>query len=366
MSIPFVDLKAQYRSIQDEIREAIDEILENTSFIGGKPVAEFEAAFADYVGAGHCVGVSSGTSALHLALQSAGVGPGDEVITVPNTFIATTEAITQAGASIRFVDVEPVSYNMDPSRLEGAIGKKTKAIIPVHLFGQPADMGPILEIAEKHGLVVIADSAQAHGALYQGQKLGALGRAACYSFYPGKNLGAYGDGGALVTDDEEIAARARLLLDHGRSGKFNHVVEGYNYRLDAMQAAILRVKLGHLEEWIDGRRRAADLYRQKLSGLPLVLPPEAEGRKHVYHLFVLLSPERDRLREELGKKGIATGLHYPIPLHLLDAYQRLGLKEGAFPVAEKVAFQGLSLPMYPELTEEQIDQVADALKAALR
>ncbi|MBM3319428.1 MAG: DegT/DnrJ/EryC1/StrS family aminotransferase [Candidatus Eisenbacteria bacterium] len=365
MSIPFVDLKAQLRSIEGEIRGAIDTILESTSFIGGKPVAEFETAFASYVGARFAVGTSSGTSALQLALVSCGIGRGDEVITVPNTFIATTEAITQAGASVRFVDVEPEFYNMDPNALEDAITPKTRCILPVHLFGQPADMGPILEIAEKRGLVVIADCAQAHGAHYQGKKLGSLGRAVCYSFYPGKNLGAYGDAGALVTNDEEVASHVRLMVDHGRVEKHDHTIEGFNHRLDAIQAAILSVKLRHLEGWLEKRRRAAALYKEKLQGLPLVLPKEGEGRRHVYHLFVVLSEERDRLRERLAEKGIATGLHYPIPVHLLKAYRHLGHRPGSFPRAERVASQGLSLPMYAELTEAQIDEVAGALREAL-
>ncbi|MFH1679847.1 MAG: DegT/DnrJ/EryC1/StrS family aminotransferase [Candidatus Eisenbacteria bacterium] len=366
MSIPFVDLKAQFRSIEGEIRGAIDTILENTSFIGGRPVAEFETVFASYVGARACVGTSSGTSALHLALVACGIGRGDEVVTVPNTFIATTEAITQAGASIRFVDVEPDCYNMDPNALENAITAKTRCIIPVHLFGQPADMGPILEIAERHGLVVIANSAQAHGAAYRGKKLGSLGRAVCYSFYPGKNLGAYGDAGALVTDDEQAASHVRLLVDHGRSEKHDHTIEGFNHRLDAIQAAVLSVKLRHLDEWLEKRRSAAALYNEKLADLPLVLPKEGEGRRHVYHLYVVLCEERDRVRETLASKGVATGLHYPIPVHLLKAYKHLGYRRGSFPRAERVAANGLSLPMFAELTEAQIDEVAGALGGALR
>ena len=365
MSIPFVDLKAQYETIREEIAEAIQEILDTTRFIGGPPVANFEKAFAEYVGAKHCVGASSGTSALHLALIAAGIRPGDEIITVPDTFIATTEAITQAGATIRFVDVDPVTYNMDPNLLEDAITDKTRAILPVHLYGQPADMDPILEIADRRGLTVIGDAAQAHGATYKGRKVGALGRAVCYSFYPGKNLGAYGDGGALVTDDEDLAHRARQLMDHGRSDKYNHEVEGYNYRLDAMQAAILSVKLRHLEDWLESRRRAAETYRRVLADLPLQLPQEAEGVRHVYHLFVVLHEERDRLREHLGSKGIATGIHYPIPLHLLKAYDHLGLDEGAYPEAEKVAARGFSLPMFGELTDEMIGEVGEALRETL-
>ncbi len=365
MSIPFVDLKAQLRSIEGEVRSAIDMILETTRFIGGPPVEDFENSFAEYVGAKHCVGASSGTAALHLALVSCGVGPGDEVITVPDTFIATTEAITQAGAEVRLVDVEPDSYNMDPKLLETAITDKTRCILPVHLYGQPAEMDPILKIAADRDITVIGDAAQAHGAVYRGRKIGSLGRAVCYSFYPGKNLGAYGDGGALVTDDDEVAGKARLLLDHGRSDKFNHTAEGFNYRLDSMQAAILSVKLKHLEGWLEARRSAAARYGEKLAGLPLGLPKECDERRHVYHLYVVLSKERDRLREHLGAKGIASGMHYPIPIHLLKAYERLGLGPGSFPIAERVATEGFSLPMFAELTEEQIDQVADALAEAL-
>ena len=365
MAIPFVDLKSQYKSIESEIKEAIQEILETTRFIGGPPVADFEIDFAEYVGAKHCVGTSSGTSALHLALVTAGIGPGDEVITVPDTFVATAEAISHTGADIRFVDVDPETYNMDPSKLEAAITPKTRLILPVHLYGQPADMDPILEIAEKHGLQVVGDAAQAHGAHYRGKKIGSLGRVVCYSFYPGKNLGAYGDGGALVTDDDDLAERARQLLDHGRSDKYNHEVIGFNYRLDSIQAAILHVKLKHLEEWLESRRRVAATYRRVLADLPLTLPVEVEDVRHVYHLFVILSRERDRLREFLASKGIAAGIHYPISVHLLKAYSHLGIQPGAFPVAERVAAEGLSLPMFPELTDGQIEEIGAALTEAL-
>jgi dTDP-4-amino-4,6-dideoxygalactose transaminase len=262
--------------------------------------------------------------------------------------------------------VEGDCYNMDPGRLEDAITPKTKCVIPVHLFGQPADMGPILEIAERRGLVVIADACQAHGAVYRGKKMGELGRAACYSFYPGKNLGAYGDAGALVTQDETLAAHVRLHVDHGRADKYDHTVEGYNHRLDAIQAAILTVKLRHLDSWIEKRRRAAARYVEKLRGLPLALPVEGEGRRHVYHLFVVLSEKRDALREALAARGIATGMHYPIPVHLLKAYRHLGHRPGSFPNAERVAREGMSLPMYAELTDAQIDEVAGALREALR
>ncbi len=365
MNVPFVDLKAQYRTIREEIHAAMNHILENTAFIGGKPVADFESAFASYSGTAYCVGTSSGTSALHMALAGCGIGPGDEVITVPNTFIATTEAISHTGATFRFVDVDPVTFNMDPNLLEAAITDKTRAIMPVHLYGQPADIDAILAIGEKHGIPVIADSAQAHGATFNGKKMGEGVRAACFSFYPGKNLGAYGDAGALVTNDARLADQARSLIDHGRKDKYTHSAEGYNYRLDALQAAVLHVKLKKLDSWIEERRRVAARYRELLESLPIDIAQEGKGCTHVYHIFSVFHDERDRLREALEAGGIASGIHYPIPLHLQEAYSHLGMKEGDFPVAEGLANRQMSLPVFPEMTDEQIEGVADALKKAL-
>ncbi len=365
MRVPFVDLKAQYLSIKDEIDAAMQEVVENTAFVGGKTVTGFERAFAEFSGAKYCVGTSSGTSALHIALQVCGVGPGDEVITVPNTFIASTEAISQSGATFKLVDIDPETFNMDPNALEGAITSRTKALLPVHLYGQPADLEPILAIAEKHGLQVIADAAQAHASTYKGKPIGSYCRASCFSFYPGKNLGAYGDAGAFVTDDEEIAVLGKSLIDHGRSEKYAHAVEGYNYRLDGLQAAVLRVKLGHLEHWTESRRRAAALYREKLASLPIEVAQESADRRHVYHLFSVFHDERDRLRDELAEKGIASGIHYPVPIHLQKAYEARNEKQGSYPVSERAMKRQMSLPMFPELTEEQIDHVVTTLTEAL-
>ncbi len=365
MNVPFVDLKAQYSTIRDEIHDAMENILENTAFIGGKPVADFEKAFAAYCGTSFCVGTSSGTSALHVALSACGVGEGDEVITVPNTFIATAEAIEHSGAAFRFVDVDEATSNIDPALIEEAITPKTKAIMPVHLYGRPAPIDEILGIAEKHGLMVIADSAQAHGAVCNGKKMGEGVRAAGFSFYPGKNLGAYGDAGALVTNDEKVAEKARSLIDHGRKDKFAHSSSGFNYRLDAMQAAILDVKLRHLDEWIENRRRVAARYRELLAPLDIEVARHDADCESVYHIFPVWHDDRDRLRERLGERGIACGIHYPIPLHLQEAYARLGLGEGDFPVAERLARRELSLPVYPEMTDEQIEYVAGALAEEL-
>ncbi|NNE09749.1 MAG: DegT/DnrJ/EryC1/StrS family aminotransferase [Gemmatimonadetes bacterium] len=365
MNIPFVDLKSQYAGIRDEVAEAVQGILDNTAFIGGKPVKDFEEAFARMEGARFAVGTSSGTSSLHVALEAAGVGPGDEVITVPNTFIATAESISQCGAKFRFVDIEPLRHNMDPAKIEAAITPKTKAIVPVHLYGQPADMDPILAIAKKHDLLVIADSAQGHCATYNGKKMGELCLASTYSFYPGKNLGAYGDAGALVTNDEALAKKAAQLIDHGRSGKYEHNLEGYNYRLDGIQAAILHVKLGYIQKWTEARRAAASRYRERLASLPIEVNQEAKDSRHVYHIFSVFHEERDRLREGLEAKGIAAGIHYPIPLHLQEAYADRGYAKGDFPVAEKSAATQLSLPIFPELTKDQIDHVVDTLGSLL-
>lgn len=362
MNVPFVDLKAQYAQIRDEINPAIQEVIDKASFVGGPYLRAFEKEFADFCGAKHAIGVSSGTAALHLSLVAYGIGPGDEVITVPNTFIATTEAISISGARSVFVDVDPESYNIDVSKIDGAITPRTKAILPVHLYGQPADMDPILEIAGRHTLTVIEDAAQAHGAEYKGKKVGGLGHVGCFSFYPGKNLGAYGDGGMVVTNDPQVAEKIRLLGNHGRAERNRHTHEGFNYRLDGIQAAILSVKLKHLEDWTARRRHNAQRYNELLQNLDIITPTEKKIAKHVFHLYIIKSSRRDALAEHLQARGIAVGLHYPIALHLQQAYAHLGYQRGSFPVAERCAEQVLSLPMFAELTEEQIQHVVNGIK----
>jgi dTDP-4-amino-4,6-dideoxygalactose transaminase len=359
--VPFIDLQAQYGSLRDEIIDAITLVADSTRYALGPEVTNFEQRFADYVGTSQCVAVNSGTSALHLALITAGVGPGDEVITVPMTFIATTWAVSYVGATPVFVDLEPVTLTMDPEQVEARITPRTKAILPVHLYGQPADLTPLLDIGRRYDIPVIEDAAQAHGARYQDQLAGSLGLLGCFSFYPGKNLGAAGEGGAIVTNDDAIAERLRALRDHAQSTRYHHEELGFNYRMDAMQGAVLGVKLRHLDSWITARRANAARYGELLHDLPIQLPREAADREHVWHLYVLLHPERDRLQAELEAAGISTGLHYPIPVHLQRAYAHLGHQAGEFPIAERVAAECLSLPMYPELTAIQQEAVATAL-----
>jgi dTDP-4-amino-4,6-dideoxygalactose transaminase len=366
MLVPFVDLQAQYRSIKNEIDAAIARVVESSAFVLGREVEAFEAAFAEYVGARFCVGVNSGTAALQIALQACGVGAGDEVVVPANTFFATAEAVSTAGATPRFVDVDPVSYNIDPARIEAAITERTRAIIPVHLYGQPADLDAVFDIAARHNLIVIEDAAQAHGARYKGRRTGALARAGCFSFYPGKNLGAMGEGGAVTTDDEEIARRARLLRDHGSERKYRHEIVGYNFRMEGIQGAVLNAKLAHLEGWNDLRRAHAARYNELLGALgggggrSLTLPREAEYARHVYHLYVVQTDERDALQKHLAAAGVQTGIHYPVPVHLQPAYSSLGYREGDFPEAERQAARVLSLPMFAELTAAQIERVAEA------
>lgn len=359
--IPLVDLKAQYLSIKDEIDEAIERVINKTAFILGEEVEAFEEEYARYCGAKHCVGVASGTAALHLALVACGIGPGDEVITTPFTFIATAEAISHCGARPVFVDIDPQTYNIDPTKIEAVITERTRAIVPVHLYGQPADMDPILSIARRHGLKVIEDAAQAHGAEYKGRRTGTLGDVACFSFYPGKNLGAYGDGGAVVTDNVETANRVRRLRDHGRQAKYEHLEIGYGERLDALQAAILRAKLRYLETWIEARRNHACQYTNLLGECRVVTPYEAPFVRHVYHLYVIRSSHRDELVVYLRARGIGVGIHYPIPLHLQPAYLQKDYGNSHLPIAEQAATEVVSLPMYPELTGEQIAHIADAV-----
>ena len=363
MSIPFVDLKHQYHEIKTELQKAIEGVLERGIFVGGEEVEWFEEEFAQYCGVRFAVGVGSGTEALHLALLALDVRKGHEVITVPNTFIATAEAITLTGAQPVFVDIDPETYTMNTTQIESAITERTKAIIPVHLYGQPADMVPILTIAERHKLLVVEDAAQAHGALYKGKKTGSFGTVACFSFYPTKNLGAYGEGGAVVTDNKEIAQRVMMLRDHGSRQKYRHEIEGMNSRLDALQAAILRVKLRHLDQWNQQRRERAALYDTLLQDTAgVVRPTVREGCTHIYHLYVIKTIERDRLREHLGNRGIVTGIHYPVPVYLQPAYGYLGINKGTYPVTERAAREILSLPMYPELRREDMEHVAGEIK----
>ncbi len=361
MMIPFVDLKAQYRSIKAEVDAAIQRVLDNTSFILGREVEAFEAAFAEYVGAKFCVGLSNGTAAVQLAVTACGLAAGDEVIVPANTFFATAEGVSTAGAMPVFVDADPVSYNIDAHKIEAAITDRTRAIMPVHLYGQPADLDPIFELAAKHDLIVIEDAAQAHGSEYKSRRVGALGRAGCFSFYPGKNLGAYGEGGAVVTDDEEVARRLRLLRDHGSERKYHHEIIGYNFRLEGLQGAVLSVKLKYLDGWNALRREHAARYDELLRESGLTLPLEMEYARHVYHLYVVQTDERDALQTSLNEAGVQTGVHYPIPIHLQPAYASLGHKAGDFPEAESQASRVLSLPMFAELTDEQIESVAEVI-----
>lgn len=365
MQIPFVDLKAQYAALGPEIDQAMNRVMDRMDFILGQDVDLFEQEFATYCDADFAVGIDSGTSALELILRAYGIGQGDEAITVANTFIATVLAISYVGATPVLVDADPNTYTIDVAKIEAAITPKTKAIMPVHLYGQPADMDPIMALAEKHNLVVVEDACQAHGARYKGRRCGSLGHAAAFSFYPGKNLGAYGDGGAVVTSDPKIIEDIKMLRHYGQKEKYNHLLRGFNRRLDTLQAAILRVKLQHLEEANQARRHNAQLFNQRLADSGLTLPQEASYAESVYHLFVVRTEDREGLSNDLRSKGIATGIHYPIPIHILPAYEDLGYKKGDFPVSEQYASEILSLPMYPELTAEMIHYVADAIKESL-
>ncbi len=362
MTVPFVDLRAQYLSIREEINRAIERVFDTTAFVLGREVEAFEAAFAEYIGAGYCIGVNSGTAAIQLAVMACGLGPGDEVIVPANSFFATAEGVSTAGASPVFVDADPVSYTIDVSKVEAAITSRTRAMMPVHLYGQAADLDPIFAIAARHNLTVIEDAAQAHGSEYKGRRVGALGRAGCFSFYPGKNLGAYGEGGAVVTNDADVARRARLLRDHGSERKYYHETIGYNFRLEGIQGAVLGVKLRHLDRWNQLRREHAARYTQLLEDSGLKLPREMPYARHIYHLYVVQSEGRDRLRERLKESGVQTGIHYPIPIHLQQAYASLGHQVGDFPEAERQAQCVLSLPMFPELSGEHIMRVVESLR----
>ena len=360
-SIPLVDLGAQYAQIRGDVLSAISDALDSMRLTLGPNVAAFETEFANYCGAGACVGVGSGTEALLLALRAAEIGPGDEVIVPAHTFIATAEAVSLAGARPVIVDVEPLSRCMDPELIELAISPRTRAIIPVHMHGQMADLDAIVPLARRHGLTVIEDAAQAHGAELCGRRAGSIGDLGCFSFYCSKNLGAYGEAGAVVTSDERLAARLRLLRNHGDAGRYQHVCLGMNSRLDELQAAILRVKLRHLDEWNDARRAHAARLTALLANAPFELPREAEGRRHVYHHFAILADERDELREILDRAGIGTGIHYPLPVHLQPPYLELGYRAGDCPVAEQITARILSLPMYAELSEAQLERIAAVL-----
>jgi dTDP-4-amino-4,6-dideoxygalactose transaminase len=361
-AIPLVDLVAQYASIKEDVDAAIRRVVESASFIMGPEVKAFEAAFAAMTGAAEAVGVANGTAALHLSLLACGIGPGDDVITTPFTFYATAEAIAQAGARPVFVDIRPDTYNIDASQLERALTPATRAILPVHLYGQPADMAEIIAFARAHHLWVIEDAAQAHAAEHRGQRCGSIGDLACFSFFPSKNLGAYGDAGMVTGSNPELMQRVRRLRDHGRTGKYEHAEQGWAYRLDALQAAILGAKLPYLEKWTEQRRAAARLYGALLADCELVLPVELSYNRHVYHCYVVRASQRDALADHLHRCGIATGVHYPIPLHLQPACRDLGYGPGSFPVAEAAARQVLSLPMYPEITPAQQRRIAEAAR----
>lgn len=363
--IPFLDLKTQYQSIQADIQTAVLASLDSTQYTLGREVACFEEEFAAYCGATFGVAVNSGTSALHLALLAAGVGPGDEVVTVACTFVATVAAIEYAGATPVFVDVDPLTQNMDPQRIEAVLTGRTKAILPVHLHGQPADMDPIMEIARRRGLVVIEDAAQAHGAEYKGRRVGSIGDLGCFSFYPGKNLGAYGEAGMVVTHNEDYAQTLRMLRDWGQERKYHHVIKGFNYRMEGIQGAVLRVKLRHLDDWTAARRQWAALYDRWLAGCPAETPAVTPWGRSVYHVYAIRGPRRDKLLKTLQQREIQTGIHYPVPVHLQPAYADLGYQTGDLPTTERIAQETLSLPMFPELGTARVEAVAAAVWEAL-
>ena len=362
--IPYLDLKAQYAPLREDIRAAIDNVLDRQQYVLGPAVEEFERAFARYCCAEHGVAVNTGTSALHLALLAAGVGPGDEVITTPATFVATVAAIRYAGARPVFVDVDAETYTIDVSRIEDAITPRTRAIIPVHLYGQMADMDGIMAIAERRGLLVIEDACQAHGAEYHGRRAGSIGHLGCFSFYPGKNLGAYGEGGLVTTNDAGYARKIRMLRDWGCEKRYHHDLQGFNYRMEGIQGAVLGVKLPHLERWTEARRRHAAQYDALLSDSGAAIPFVRPRARHVYHIYAVRVADRAAVQQELARAEIQTGIHYPIPVHLQAAHADLGYAAGDFPVSEQLAVEELSLPMYSELTAEQVAAVCSAVKAA--
>jgi len=364
--IPYLDLRAQIRPLRAELDAAIAKTIDNCSFCLGPDVAQFEKDFAQYCGAEHCVAFNSGTSALHVAMLLMGVGPGHEVITTPFTFVATSWAISYVGARPVYVDIDDTTFNLDPKLVEKAITPLTKLILPVHLYGQPFDIDPIKDICARHTLPLVEDAAQSAGAKYKGRKVGAFGELGCFSFYPGKNLGAFGEGGALATNNAASAARARSLREHGSTVRYHHDAVGFNYRMEGIQGAVLGVKLKHLEQWTEGRRRVAKRYAELLADTPLQLPREASFAESAWHLYVVRHPRRDELKAHLEANGIGCALHYPVPLHLQKCYANLGYGAGDFPVAEKAARECLSLPIYPEITEAQLDRVAGVVQAFFR
>ena len=361
MNVPYFDLKAQYAELREEIRAALDRVCQSASFILGQEVAQFEKEFAAYCETKHCVALNTGTSALHLGLLAAGVQPGDEVITTPNTFIATAEAISYTGAKPAFVDIDPATANIDPVQIEQAITPRTKVIIPVHLYGRPVNLDAILDIARRHRLTVIEDACQAHGARYHGKRVGGFGQSAAFSFYPGKNLGAYGEGGALTTNDERVAQFARAMRDHGQAKRYFHDYIGYNYRMDGFQGAVLRVKLKHLDQWIAKREEFCRLYRQLLANARLELPADDPRSECVYHLFVVYVDNRDAVRTALDARGVQSAIHYPVPVHLQKAYAALGHQRGAFPHTERACDRVFSMPLFPEMSREQVAYAANTL-----
>lgn len=361
--VAYLDLHKQYLSIKDEVNDAILRLLDSCQYILGNEVAAFEQDFAAFQSVQHCVGVNSGTSALHLALLAAGVEPGDEVVTTPMTFVATVAAILYTGAKPVFVDVDPQHYTIDPGQIENVITNRTKVILPVHLYGQPADMDPLLDLARKHRLIVIEDAAQAHGAEYKGRRVGGIGDMGCFSFYPGKNLGAYGEAGAITTNNPDFAKTIRMLRDWGAERKYEHKLKGYNYRMEGIQGAVLRVKLRHLEAWTEARRALGALYDQFLQNSGVQIPKVASYSRHVYHVYAILVKQRDEMQKRLLERNIHTGIHYPIPVHMQEAYADLGYKAGDFPVSERIGHTELSLPMFAELTSDEVRQVADAVQS---
>lgn len=366
MQIPFADLKTQYSAIKNEIDAAVLQVLGDGQYVLGKPVADFETQFAAYCNAQHAIALNSGTSALHLCLLAAGIKPGDEVITVSMTFVATVAAILYVGAKPILIDVDPVTWNMDPNQLERAITARTKAIIPVHLHGLMADMDAIKKIANKHNLIIIEDACQAHGATCQGKRAGSIGAVNAFSFYPGKNLGAYGEGGGVVTNDIELARKVRMLRDFGQEKKYQHKFHAFNYRMETIQGAVLSVKLKYLEQWTEQRRQVAMWYLQRLNKTGIKLPSAPLDYRHVYHVFAVCVSERDRVQQELAQWGIVTNIHYPVPVHLQEGYADLGYQRGSLAVSEQLAEEFLSLPLYPEMTEVQVDYVCNKLQKVLQ
>lgn len=362
-AIPYLDLKAQMRPIRAGLEAAFARTLDNCSFCLGPDVLQFEKDFARLIGARHCVGMNSGTSALHIAMLLLNIKSGDEVVTTPFTFVATSWAISYVGAKPVYADIDDATFNLDPNLVERAITPRTKAILPVHLYGHPADLDPLLEIARKHNLPLVEDAAQAHCAKYKGRSAGAFGAMSCFSFYPGKNLGATGEGGALLVNDDALAARARALREHGSTARYYHDEVGYNYRMEGIQGAVLGVKLKHIEAWTAGRRRVARRYHQLLAGTPLRLPRETAWAESAYHLYVVRHPRRAELKKHLEANAVGCALHYPLPLHLQKCYASLGHKAGDFPVSERAASECLSLPIYPEMTDAQIERVAEVVKS---